>query len=147
MSTLDRILFLIDKAIIEFSHLQGNLIKVKEGYLYLHLLKCVIKSEDHSETNKYFCIIEDKNGSHCVGFSSTREEAENEIIPHWIKMLNLGTLSVTEYSFPDIFPTRKYLLEPKQHAFNITFKEHRERLLEETKNAEWVLNVEKTKKQ
>lgn len=104
-SSLSNLLFLIEAAIIEFELLHQEQIK---GFT-VQAVRCLIREEDLNLVNKYFVVIVDKFGPHCIDFIVSYDYVQ-ERFEYWKRFIQLGRRKVVEYSFPNIFPVRVWEL-------------------------------------
>jgi hypothetical protein len=105
-SAFTALISLIDSAIIEYELIYEEIVKE----FSIREIRCVIKEFDLSLSNKYYIIISDFEGSHCVDWSNNLDVLQ-EKYEHWKRVLMLGNKEITEYSFPNIFPIRKWTLK------------------------------------
>lgn len=97
---------LIESTVLEYELLQENDCC---GFPIM-VIRCNIRNPDLSSENQYFIAIRDVTGPHCVDWCHYKDQiwSRLEIWEHWIEK---GKRDVVEYSFPTIFPTRKYILK------------------------------------
>jgi len=85
---------------------------VKNGMIVIYSFSAFIDKTPAVREKLYFIAAEDKEGLHCIGFSSTAEEAK-ELFKHFYRLLNVNPkLPIVEYSIPNIFPLKITTLHP-----------------------------------
>ena len=102
---LNTILHLVESTVLEYELLMEEVV---EGF-HLLAIRCNIRKQDLSSENQYFVAIKDKVGPHCVDWFTHRCQIEDRLLL-WKKALERGVREINEYSFPSIFPVRKYTL-------------------------------------
>ena len=102
---LPDLFYIIESAIIEYELLLED--EVEE--FTLQGIRCLIREHDLTLANKYFIVIKDKFGPHCIDFVITFDYVQ-ERFEYWKRFIKLGRRKVVEYSFPDIFPVRVWEL-------------------------------------
>jgi len=103
---LSTILNLIESTVLEYELLKEETV---DGFPVM-AIRCNIRKPDLSSENQYFIAIQDITGPHCVDWFAHKDQTDDRLAI-WKKLLGRGNRDIIEYSFPGIFPTRKYTLK------------------------------------
>lgn len=102
---LNTILNLIENTVLEYE----LLVEETTCEFPIMVIRCNIRKADLTSENQYFIVIQDSNGSHCVDWFTHKCQVD-ERLALWKNLLDRGNRDMNEYSFPSIFPIRKYTL-------------------------------------
>ena len=113
---LNQIMYSIDKFNINFIQvleLKSLYIDTSKTLFFnISAILCGILQPDLSIENQYFILVEDQNGFHCIDWLKIGEYLI-ERLNYWKKYIQeLKMFKVIEYSFPDVFPVKYYILNP-----------------------------------